>query len=131
LRRRAEKLLRGKPADMAAIRTEEAGRLLHELQVHQIELEMQNDELRRAQQKLEASRVKYFDLYDLAPVGYFTVSEKGLILEANLRGADLLGVERNRLVKQPLTRYIAPEAQDVYYLHRNAFLKRVGGRCAS
>ncbi len=54
--------------------------------MHQIELEMQNDELRRAQQELEASRVKYFDLYDLAPVGYFTVSEQGLILEANLRG---------------------------------------------
>jgi PAS domain-containing protein len=71
--------------------------------VHQIELEMQNDELRRAQQELEASRVKYFDLYDLAPVGYFTVSEQGLILEANLRGADLLGVGRIRLAKQPLT----------------------------
>jgi hypothetical protein len=66
LRRRAEELLRGKPADLAAVRPEEVGRLLHELQVHQIELEMQNDELRRAQRELEASRAKYFDLYDLA-----------------------------------------------------------------
>jgi PAS domain S-box len=123
LRRRAEERLGGKPADLAAIAPEEAGRLLHELQVHQIELEMQNEELRRAQQELEASRVKYFDLYDLAPVGYFTVSEQGLILEANLRGADLLGVGRNRLAKQPLTRYIVPEDQDVYYLHRKRLLE--------
>jgi PAS domain S-box-containing protein len=91
--------------------------------VQQIELEMQNDELRRAQQELEASRVKYFDLYDLAPVGYFTVSEQGLIFEANLRGADLLGVGRIRLAKQPLTRYIVPEDQDVYYLHRKRLLE--------
>ena len=123
LRRRAEERLGGKPADLAATAPEEAGRLLHELQVHQIELEMQNDELRRAQQELEASRVKYFDLYDLAPVGYFTVSEKGLILDANLRAAQLLGVEMNRLVKQPLTRYIVPEDQDVYYLHRKRLLE--------
>jgi two-component system cell cycle sensor histidine kinase/response regulator CckA len=123
LRHRAEELLRGKPADLAAIPPEGAGRLLHELQVHQIELEMQNEELRRAQQELEASRVKYFDLYDMAPVGYFTVGEKGLILEVNLRGAELLGVERNRLVKQPLTRYIVPEDQDVYYLHRKRLLE--------
>ena len=123
LRRRAEELLRGKPADLAAIPEGEAGRLLHQLQVHQIELEMQNEELHRAQQELEASRSKYIDLYDKAPVGYFTVSEKGLILEANLRGADLLGVERNRLVKQPLTRYIASEDQDVYYLHRKHLLE--------
>ncbi|MFA6149028.1 MAG: response regulator [bacterium] len=76
------------------------------------------DELRRAQQELEALRIKYFDLYDMAPVGYFTVSGKGLILEANLRGADLLGVERKRLIRQPLARYIVPEDQDLYYLHR-------------
>jgi PAS domain S-box-containing protein len=84
---------------------------------------MQNDELRNAQQGLEASRVKYFDLYDMAPVGYFTVSEKGSILEANLRGADLLGVERNVLVRQPLTRYILPEDQDTFYLHRKRALE--------
>jgi len=123
LRRRAEELLRGKPADPAAIPPEESGRLLHKLRVHQVELEMQNDELRRAQQEIEASRAKYFDLYDMAPVGYFTVSEKGLILESNLRAANLLGVERNRLVKQPLTRHIVPEDQDVYYLHRKRLLE--------
>ncbi|MDO8737673.1 PAS domain S-box protein, partial [Candidatus Deferrimicrobium sp.] len=123
LRRRAEELLRGKPAALSVLPPEEAGRLLHELQVHQIELEMQNDELRKAQLELEASGVKYFDLYNMAPVGYFTVSEKGLILEANLRAAQLLGVGRNRLVKQPLTRYIVQEDQDIYYLHRKRLLE--------
>ena len=97
---------------------EEAGRLLHELQVHQIELEMQNEELRRAQGELEASRARYFDLYDLAPVGYFTLSEQGLILEANLTAAAMLGVGRGDLVKQPFTRFILPEDQDIYYRHR-------------
>ena len=119
LRRRAEEKVR---ADEAQTREtpspEEAGHLLHELQVHQIELEMQNEELRRAQGELEASRARYFDLYDLAPVGYFTISEQGLVLEANLTGAGLLGVGRSALVKQPLTRFILPEDQDIYYRHR-------------
>ncbi|MGZ8473645.1 MAG: hybrid sensor histidine kinase/response regulator [Candidatus Deferrimicrobiaceae bacterium] len=123
LRSRAEELLRKKSDALDAIPPEEIGRLLHELQVYQVELEMQNNELRRAEQELEASRVKYFDLYDMAPVGYFNVSEKGLILEANLRAAEMLGVERNRLVNQPLTGYIHPEDQDSYYLHWNRLLE--------
>ena len=96
----------------------EGRQALHELQVHQIELEMQNEELRRTQAELEASRARYFDLYDLAPVGYFTLSEEGLILEANLTAATLLGVARGALVKQPITRFILPEDQDIYYRHR-------------
>ena len=89
-------------------RRQETLRLVHELQVHQVELEMQNEELRRAQEELEASRARYFDLYDLAPVGYFTVSEQGTILEANLTAATLLGIERGTLLAQPLTRFVAP-----------------------
>ena len=83
-------------------------RALHELRVHQIELEMQNEELRRAHEELEASRAKYVDLYDMAPVGYFTLGEPGLILEANLTAARLLGVARGALVKQPLSRLYPP-----------------------
>jgi two-component system, cell cycle sensor histidine kinase and response regulator CckA len=98
--------------------TDEVGRLVHELQVHQVELEAQNDELRRVQQELEAARARYFDLYDLAPVGYLTLSEDGLILETNLTAATLLGAPRGALIKQPLTRSIVPEDQDIYYLHR-------------
>ena len=97
---------------------EETRRTLHELRVHQIELEMQNEELRRAQAELDAARARYFDLYDLAPVGYCTLCEKGLILEANLTAATLLGVARGALVKQPITRFILEEDQDIYYLHR-------------
>jgi PAS domain S-box-containing protein len=122
LRRRAEEIARAKaaqmPESMAALSPEAARQVLHELRVHQIELEMQNDELCRTQAAWEASRARYFDLYDLAPVGYFTLGEKGLILEANLTAATLLGVTRAALVKQPLTRFILPEDQDIYYRHR-------------
>ena len=79
---------------------------------------MQNEELHRTQVELEASRARYFDLYDLAPVGYVTLSEQGLILEANLTAATLLGVARGALVKRPLPRFILPEDQDIYYRHR-------------
>ena len=77
---------------------------LHELQVHQIELEMQNEELRRMHLELDTGRARYFDLYDLAPVGYCTLSEKGMILEANFTAATLLGVNRGALVGQPVSR---------------------------
>jgi PAS domain S-box-containing protein len=118
LRKRAEERLQKQSPDQGTIAPQEAWLLLHELQVHQIELEMQNEELRRTQVELEASRARYFDLYNLAPVGYMTLSKQGLILEANLTVANLLGVDRSRLTKQPVTRYILPEDEDVYYLHR-------------
>jgi chemotaxis family two-component system sensor kinase Cph1 len=118
LRRRAEKALGAQPIDPGGVSPAEAWRLLHELRVYQVELELQNEELRRTQGELEASRDRYFDLYDLAPVGYFTLSERGLILEANLTAARLLGVTRERLTQRALTRFIAREDQDVYYFHR-------------
>ncbi len=90
---------------------------LHELYVHQIELQMQNEELRRAQAELDSTRARYFDLYDLAPVGYCTINEMGMIQEANLTVANLLGVFRDALVKQPFSRFIHEEDQDIYYLH--------------
>ena len=108
-----------RPAQPAAdIPLEKALNLLHELEVHQIELEMQNEELRRVQEELATSRARYFTLYDLAPVGYLTLSEKGLILEANLAAANLLGLERSELVKRRLSGFIVPEDQDIYYLYR-------------
>jgi len=119
LRRRAEDKARAMGAEDGESPSPEGARqLLHELRVHQIELEMQSEELRRAQGELEASRARYFDLYDLAPVGYFTLSEQGLILEANLTAATLLGEARRTLAKQPLSRFILPEDQDLYYRRR-------------
>ncbi|MCX5826263.1 MAG: PAS domain S-box protein, partial [Deltaproteobacteria bacterium] len=118
LRQRAEEAFRekaaGMPENVAALSPDEVRQTLHELRVHQIELEMQNDELRRAQGELEASRVRYFDLYDLAPIGYFTLSEAGLILEANLAAATLLGVARGALVKKPISRFILRDDQAIY-----------------
>ena len=97
---------------------EEIRQIFHELQVHQIELEIQNEELRLAQSELEAARARYYDLYDLAPVGYCTLSREGLILKANLAASHLLGKERNKLDKQPISRFILPEDQDIYYFFR-------------
>ena len=119
LRRRAEAQAATREAGaLHSLTPEEAQRLLFELQVHQVELEMQNEELRRAQFDLAASQEKYFDLYNLAPVAYFTLDEKGLILETNLTAASLLGVTRNALVARRLTSFILPEDNDVYYLRR-------------
>lgn len=124
LRKRAEEKLRLAEAEKTAepISPEEARRLLHELQVHQIELEMQNEELRHRQGELEASRSQYCALYDLAPVGYLTLNDQGLIRQANLTAAFLLGMAREALLKQPLTRFILPKDQDFYYLHRKKLL---------
>ena len=101
--------------------------LAHELQVHQIELEMQNEELRKTQLELEEARARYFDLYDLAPISYCTLDEMGVILEANLATAELLGEARSVLVGQRISRYILKDYQDSYYLSRKLLLTS-GGR---
>jgi len=102
---------------------EETARLVSELQVHQIELEMQNEELRRIQTELEDSQTRLVNLYDFAPVGYLTESETGLVAEANLTAASLLNVTRSELVRMPLTRFILPEDQDLYHRHRQQLFK--------
>jgi len=117
VRQRAEEIVAQMPEDLADLSPEAGRRLLHELRVHQIELEMQNEELRRTQVELEAARARYFDLYDLAPVGYVTLSEQGMILEANLTLVDLVGVKRKQVVQRPLTRFIFPPDQDIFYHH--------------
>ncbi|MCX6624776.1 MAG: ATP-binding protein [Acidobacteria bacterium] len=119
LRTRAAASVREDETELLATATpQEVGRLLHDLRVHQIELEMQNEELRRAQGELEASRERYFDLYDLAPVGYLTLTEAGLIVEANFVAANLLGGTRNALATRQIAGYIFPEDAGVYYLHQ-------------
>jgi PAS domain S-box-containing protein len=125
VRKRAEAAVRKKAAaegySRSAPSPEAALRLVHELQVHQIELEMQNEELTRAHAALEVSNARYFDLYDMAPVGYFSLSEPGTVLEANLTAAGLLGVARSELVHRPLARFILPEDQHLFIAHLKQF----------
>ena len=106
------------PERLQVLSLEATRDLLHELQVHRIELEMQNDELRRSHGELDAARARYFNLYDLAPVGYCSVDEQGLILQTNLAAATLLGLTRSALIKQPFSRFIFKADQDTWYLHR-------------
>ncbi len=120
LRNRAEEITPEKTTlsleNLKAMSLEEIRQSLYELRVHQIELEMQNDELRKSHEELDASRTRYFNFYDMAPVGYCTISEKGLILEVNFTCATLLGVVRSALIKLPFSRFIQNEDQDSYYL---------------
>jgi len=106
------------PEDLGSLSIEDARALLHDLRVHRIELELQNEELRSSQEQLERARARYFELYDLAPIGYLTIGEGGVVLEANLTAAGLLGVPRSAILKQPWTRFVFPADQDVYFIHR-------------
>jgi PAS domain S-box-containing protein len=123
LRRRAEDLLQEKVAELPASLGDDIQRLVHELQVHQIELELQNEELRHAQVELEDSRQKYVDLYDFAPVGYFTFDAKGVIVEVNLAGAALVGIERRHLIGRGFSAFFDDESQRTFYLHRQEVLE--------
>jgi len=118
LRAVAEKKVARSAGKTSPLKKHDLDKLVHELEVHQVELEMQNDELRRAQVELEAARERYFELYDLAPVGYFSISEKGVILEANLTGANMLGMAPRELRARQFSGLIFKEDQDIYYLHR-------------
>lgn len=118
LRRRAEKLANKLAAAHADA---DIQRLLHELEVHQIELEMQNTELRRARDESEALLEKYTELYDFAPVGYFTLSADGTIRLANLTGASMVGSERSNLMGRSFGIFLA-HTQRVGF---KTFLKQV------
>jgi len=122
LRRRAEARLGAAATKGALARTEaEAQRLVHELQVHQIELEMQNDELRQAREEVEAGLERYTELYDFAPVGYLTLGRNGAIRQVNLTGVRLLGMERAQLVGRRLGVFVAEPDRSVF----SAFLEKV------
>ena len=124
LRRRAEIRLKGQAqhAHPSPPQTEaDARRAFHELQVHQLELEMQNAELHEARNRVETLLETYTDLYDFAPIGYFSVDEQGLILEVNLTGAALLGIERSRLINRRLQGFVDPPGRTIF----QAFLKKI------
>jgi PAS domain S-box-containing protein len=105
------------PETLDDLASEESRLFFHELCRHQTELEMQNEELRRAEKDLMNERARYFDLYDHAPVSYCTISRKGVILEANLTFAAMLGVPRELLVKQLLSQFILNEDQGLFHFN--------------
>jgi PAS domain S-box-containing protein len=118
--------------DAATLSMDDVATLIYELETHQIELEIQNEELRSAQEQLISVRDQYAELYDFAPVGYFMLSPKGLILKANFTVLDMLETTRPKLIKQFLSSYIASEDQGNYYDHINSLLisphKKVSGQ---
>jgi len=104
--------------------------LLHELQVHQIELEMQNDELKRAQVTIEQMRDRYIDLYELAPVGYLTLTPKCRISEVNLTCAKMLGLERSKIINRSFSGFVSPEDSDKWHLYfKNVLLHNSQQNC--
>ena len=109
LRLRAEARAGQSTAEHPPLTEHEAKRLLHELEVHQIELEMQNSELRQAEERLGQLLEQYTELYDFAPVGYFTLNSDGVISASNLAGATLLGLDRSRLIGRSFLPFVAPQ----------------------
>lgn len=122
LRKRAEKQLKGKQKNTNISDKEaDAKKLLHELQVHQIELELQNEELRDANDTTEAALKKFTMLYDFAPMGYFTINNDGVICDLNFTGAEMLGDKRFTLENKNFKLFIMQESRSVF----NNFFKKV------
>lgn len=121
LRRLAEKQLESKAIGAKSGTGNDTQRVLQELEIHQIELELQNEELRQAMENAEHSLEKYTDLYEFAPVGFFTLNRSGIITSVNLRGASLVGIARTRLLGQRFGQLVADEYQHLF----NDFFSRV------
>ncbi len=122
LRRRAEKRIQKSKQNITSpVPPDELRRLIQELEVHQIELEMQNEELQQARLELERSLNQYTDLYDFAPAGYFTLDQKGIILKVNLTGSRMLEMERSRIINQRFERYLIAECKPAF----SSFLEEV------
>ena len=119
LRQLAErKMPRSIPTDLDSLTADEVRQLVHELDVHRVELEIQNQQLREVQLAAEESKERYRQLYDSAPIGFVTLDPRGAILEANLTASHLLQLARSRLIGQKLSRFVAPQDQDRWHLKR-------------
>lgn len=105
------------------VKRTEIQKIVHELHLHQIELELQNEELHRVQIELEDERKRYFDLYELAPVGYCTIDEHGIIVQTNRTAALMLGLDQSDLLQHPFSDFIIHEDQDTYYLYCKQLLQ--------
>lgn len=124
LRMRAEEQLRARKEAGMPGQEIDMQRLIHELQVHQIELEMQNEELRQANETAETALGKYTMLYDLAPIAYFTLTSEGTICEANFTGADLLGERRISLINKNFKLFVSEYSRPVF---NDFFAEILGG----
>ncbi len=133
LRQKAEFMLKSKGSDSESLEEMDIGdtrRLVHELQVHQIELEMQNEELKRAKLETELALAKYSDLYDFAPLGLFTLDEHMLIREVNLAGAKLLGMDRRYLLNKLFELFIVPKDRPTFEAFcREAYITEIKQKC--
>jgi PAS domain S-box-containing protein/putative nucleotidyltransferase with HDIG domain len=123
---RAEKFLTAASGEFDQISPADVKNLVLELKMRQMRLEMQNEELQRAQETITQARDRYAGLYDFAPVGYFTLDRKGKIVEANLAGARLLGVERDLLVNRSSLRWVAPESRELCRSHYRKVFENLG-----
>jgi hypothetical protein len=131
LRKRAEDRINETGKDLAEKTPVDISRVIHELQVYQIELEMQNDELLRTQTELQDSRTEYVDLFEFAPLGYMMICEKGLVWRANFAATTLLNVDLTRLLNSPLSIYLADQKSIPVFVSfmRKAFKSPVRQRC--
>ena len=121
-RKEAEKMLKIKQKDKQILAEDaDARKLLHELQVHQIELEMQNEELREAWKTAETALKKFTMLYDFAPTGYFTLDSDGSILDLNFTGAELLGDKRFNLIGSTFKLFVSDLSRPIF----NRFLEKI------
>ncbi len=123
LRKLAEKIISEKPQIIGELDPTDIKKLVHELHIHQIELEMQNEELRRVQLELQESRDKYQELYESTPTGYCILDQSSLIVNANPSIGELLGMENHKLIGMKFTDFISPDFQDMFYLHRKEVSK--------
>jgi len=139
LRQKAEAMLenkakakatRIKKANKLSLQEGDIQKLLHELEVHQIELEMQNDELKRAMDTSKKSGEKYAEIYEFAPTGFFTLNKEGVIVELNLTGAKMLGLERAYLLKKKFIQYVTIDTKFIFHeFFNNLFNSKVKEKC--
>jgi len=122
LRRQAEEQLAGRERQIESLDRADLAKMAHELSVHQVELELQNEELRRARVEVEEARDLYVDLYDFAPVGYLTLDENTRIVEANLMASQMLGEIRANVFKTRFTKFINSEESDRFHFHQRKAL---------
>ncbi len=125
LRKKAEEVLRKNPLETPTLSTAEVQGILHELDVHQIELQMQNREMRKVQEELARSRDAYAELFDFAPVGYLIVDFESRILDANVAAVTMLGAEREKLKGRTLTGFVHPDFLTAWEEHRRLVVERM------